>query len=206
MFKCPSTNQPVVLKIIPIEARTPVNGEAQKKFDEILQEIIISVELSALRNGQDNTTDGFVNVKRVTCVKGAYPAHLIDEWELFRDNRPEGSENDHPEIFDDEQLYIVFELCNGGRDLEAFVFNNALEAQSIFYQVSTIPVICLRQLSVSIRSCFDQPVERAEKSRSTAKRYVLCSCFRFFLCFIPSSSSSFSRLVFDLLCYTIYFF
>lgn len=138
MFKCPSTNQPIVLKIIPIEGRTLVNGEAQKRFDEILQEIIISVELSGLRHNQDCSTDGFVNVKRVTCVKGAYPQHLIDEWELFRDNRPEGSENDHPEIFSDDQLYIVFELCNGGRDLEAFVFNNSQEALSVFYQVSKV--------------------------------------------------------------------
>lgn len=136
MFKCPSTNQPVVLKLIPIEGRLIVNGEVQKKFHEILQEIVISVELSALRHCKDSSTDGFVNVRRVTCVKGAYPQHLIDEWELFRDNRPEGSENDHPEIFPDDQLYIGFELCNGGRDLEAFIFNNAQEAQSVFFQVS----------------------------------------------------------------------
>lgn len=171
MFKCPSTNQPVVLKIIPIEGRTPVNGETQKGFDEILQEIVISVELSALRNGKDNVTDGFVNVKRVTCVKGAYPQHLIDEWELFRDNRPEGSENDHPEIFDDDQLYIVFELCNGGRDLEAFIFNNALEAQSVFFQVSQFVFITQPILSY-IQLCFDHP--RAFIIEVALWRYVKC--------------------------------
>ena len=136
MYKCPTTHQPIVLKIIPIEGDLLVNGESQKRFDEILQEIVISLELSALRNGKDNATDGFVNVKRVTCVQGAYPEHLIDEWELYRDNRTEGSDNDHPEIFPDDQLYVVFELCNGGKDLEAFVFNNAAEAQSVFLQVS----------------------------------------------------------------------
>jgi serine/threonine-protein kinase haspin len=147
MYKCPTTHQPIVLKIIPIEGDLQVNGEPQKRFDEILQEIVISMELSALRNGKDFSTDGFVNVKRVTCVEGAYPQHLVDEWELFRDNRAEGSDNDHPEVFGDDQLYVVFELCNGGKDLEAFVFNNAAEAQSVFLQVSFPSIL-------SIFSCF----------------------------------------------------
>ena len=136
MYKCPTTQQPVVLKIIPIEGDLLINGESQKRFDEILQEVVISMELSGMRKGKDFATDGFVNVKRVACIKGAYPEHLIDEWELFRDNRIEGSENDHPGVFQYDQLYIVFELGNGGKDLEAFVFNNAEEAQSIFLQVS----------------------------------------------------------------------
>lgn len=138
MYKCPTTHQPIVLKIIPIEGDQLVNGEPQKRFDEILQEIVISMELSNLRHGKDFSTDGFVNVKRVTCVRGAYPQHLIDEWELYRDNRAEGSDNDHPELFYHDQLYVVFELCNGGKDLEAFIFNNAAEAQSVFIQVSSI--------------------------------------------------------------------
>lgn len=136
MYKCPTTHQPIVLKIIPIEGDLLVNGEPQKRFDEILQEIVISMELSGMRHGKDYATDGFVNVKRVTCVQGAYPQHLIDEWELYRDNRAEGSDNDHPEIFPYNQLYVVFELCNGGKDLEAFIFNNAAEAQSVLLQVS----------------------------------------------------------------------
>lgn len=136
MYKCPSTNKPVVLKIIPIEGDQLINGEPQKRFDEILQEIVISMELSGLRHGPKYSTDGFVHVKGVTCIRGAYPEHLIDEWELYRDNRAEGSENNHPEIFGNDQLYVVFELCNGGKDLESFVFNNAEEAQSVFLQVS----------------------------------------------------------------------
>lgn len=137
MYKCPTTHQPIVLKVIPINGDLLINGEPQKRYDEILQEIVISMELSALRNGNEYNTDGFVNVKRVTCVKGSYPDNLVDEWELYRDNRVEGSDNDHPGVFDRDQVYIVFELCNGGRDLEAFVFNNAEEAQSVFLQVSS---------------------------------------------------------------------
>lgn len=127
----------IVLKIIPIEGDLIVNGEQQKRFDEILSEVVISMELSGLRNGKENVTDGFVNVKRVTCVKGTYPQHLIEEWEIFNDSHLKGSENDHPEIFGEDQHYIVFELCNAGIDLEAFQFKQAEEALSVFLQVSS---------------------------------------------------------------------
>lgn len=123
----------VVLKIIPIEGKVQVNGEQQKRFDEVLSEIVIAMELSDLKNGKDFMTSGFVDVVKVRCVKGRYPNHLIELWELYRDNY--GTDNDHPEIFDDEQLYIVFELANAGQDLEAFNFANAPQAYSAFLQV-----------------------------------------------------------------------
>lgn len=134
-------NVPIVLKIIPIEGDLLVNGEQQKRFDEILTEVLISMELSGLRNGSENKTDGFVNVKRVTCVKGAYPQHLIEAWEIFNDSSLKGSENDHPEVFGEDQLYIVFELCNAGIDLEAYQFKHAEEAFSVFLQVSATMVV-----------------------------------------------------------------
>jgi serine/threonine-protein kinase haspin len=136
MNKSQKLGHPIVLKIIPIEGDQLINGEHQKKFSEILSEIVIAMELSGLRNGKEHSTDGFVNVKRVTCVQGAYPQHLIDLWELYRDNY--GTDNDHPEVFSDDQLYIVFELCNAGRDLEAFTFDNAEQSYSAFLQVSFI--------------------------------------------------------------------
>lgn len=136
VFCYASDEGPVVLKIIPIDGDLLVSGEQQKRFDEILSEIVISMELSGLRNGTENVTDGFVNVKRVTCVKGAYPQHLIEAWEIFNDETLKGSENDHPEIFEEDQLYIVFELGNAGIDLEAFEFRHAEEAFSVFLQVS----------------------------------------------------------------------
>lgn len=128
--------QAVVLKIIPIEGQIEVNGERQKKFGEILTEIVIAMELSSLRNGKDFMTKGFVEVLNVRCVQGSYPEHLIDFWELYRDNHV--SENDHPEIFGDDQLYIVLELANAGQDLEAFHFDHAKQSLSAFHQVSKI--------------------------------------------------------------------
>lgn len=133
----PENEVPIVLKIIPIEGSLLVNGGQQKRFDEILSEIVISMELTALRNGSQNVTDGFVNVKRVNCVKGVYPQHLIEQWEIFNDSHFSGSENDHPEVFDENQLYVVFELCNAGIDLEAYQFKHAEESYSVFLQVSS---------------------------------------------------------------------
>lgn len=128
-----SPKKSVVLKIIPIEGTQLVNGEPQKKFEEILPEIIIAGELCNLRNGRDFNTSGFVQLLRVRCVRGCYPEHLIDQWELFRDNR--GTENDDPEEFGPDQLYIVLEQENAGVDLEAFKFRNSAQALSALQQV-----------------------------------------------------------------------
>lgn len=124
-----------VLKIIPIEGAREVNGSQQKKFDEILQEVIISQELSALRNDHEHRTAGFVEVLSTRVVEGRYPAHLCALWKEYRDNR--GTENDDPEeVFGDDQLYVVFELAHCGLDLEAFHFKNAEQTFSVFKQVS----------------------------------------------------------------------
>lgn len=56
-----------VLKIIPIEGKQLVNGEIQKTFEQILPEIIISMELSNLSydKRKSNITSGFVNLQKV---------------------------------------------------------------------------------------------------------------------------------------------
>lgn len=124
-----------VLKIQPIEGTTYINGERQKKFDEIITEIIITQELSNLRSDNElNRTTCFTYLQNVRCVRGKYPVRLIDGWELYEEYQ--GTDNDHPEIFGDEQLYIVFELEYGGRDLESYEFFNAEQSHSIFIQVS----------------------------------------------------------------------
>lgn len=134
MNKVAGTGQAVVLKIIPIEGHQEINGEPQKQFGEILSEIVIAMELSALRTGKDYQTSGFVEVLNVRCVEGRYPEHLLNLWDLYRENF--GTENDSPEIFEDDQLYIVLELANAGQDLEAFQFSNAQESLSAYHQVS----------------------------------------------------------------------
>lgn len=72
-------------------------------------------------------------MQSVRCVQGRYPERLLELWELYNDNRI--SENDCPDIFTDDQLFIVLELANGGKDLESFVFVNAQQTYAIFEQV-----------------------------------------------------------------------
>lgn len=46
------------------------------------------------------------------------------------------SENDHPMIFPEKQLYITFILADGGQDLESFVLSDFDEARSVMIQVT----------------------------------------------------------------------
>ncbi|KAJ8723521.1 hypothetical protein PYW08_003433 [Mythimna loreyi] len=144
-----------VLKIVPIAGTLKVNGESQKDFHEIISEIVIAMELSALRapiaeinrhfdEGKDvesldlhdieNATDVFNEVLAVRCVYGSYPARLLDLWDLYDECK--GSENDNPAILPADQQFIVLELANAGQDLESYQFNNAEQAYALFMQVA----------------------------------------------------------------------
>lgn len=95
--------------------------------------LLFSRELSNLRHGSDNQTHGFPELKRIRCVEGCYPSYLIDLWKLYSENKK--SENDSPEMFGPNQLYIVLEFANGGLDMEAFAFHNSRQAHTLFKQV-----------------------------------------------------------------------
>ncbi|XP_064602615.1 uncharacterized protein LOC135468346 [Liolophura sinensis] len=128
------TPEPVAFKVIPIEGDFSVNDEAQKTFEEILPEIVISRELSALRDDALNQTDNFVTVQRVSCVQGKYPELLLQLWDEYNNNKE--SENERPDMFEESQLFIVFEFADGGCDLESFKFKNILEVRSVIQQVA----------------------------------------------------------------------
>ncbi|GJQ69466.1 Haspin [Trypoxylus dichotomus] len=134
LFRRPIGGGTSVIKVIPIEGSLIVNSERQKKFEEILSEITIAMELSDLRSNARNSTNCFNEMRKATCVQGRYPERLLELWELYEESR--GSENDHPEMFDADQLYIVLELANGGSDMESFVFNNAQQAYALVTQVA----------------------------------------------------------------------
>ncbi|KAJ2950917.1 hypothetical protein O0L34_g5286 [Tuta absoluta] len=144
-----------VMKVVPIAGTVTVNGERQKHFHEIIAEIVIAMELSALRapiaeidcllnEGKDvdaldlhaveNATDVFNEVLAVKCVYGGYPSRLLDLWELYDETK--GSENDNPAILPVDQQYIVLELANAGQDLESYQFNSADQAHALFLQVA----------------------------------------------------------------------
>lgn len=136
VFLNQSAESSYVLKVIPIEGAEEINGAQQKRFDEILQEVIITQELSALRYDTEYRTAGFVEVLNVRLVEGRYPPYLLALWNAYAKNH--GTENESPEIFGDNQLYVVFELANCGLDLEAYQFKNADQSLSAFKQVQSL--------------------------------------------------------------------
>ncbi|XP_029445164.1 uncharacterized protein LOC115084374 isoform X2 [Rhinatrema bivittatum] len=136
VFKTISSGNHVALKIIPIEGSDTVNGETQKNFGEILPEIIISRELSLLCEESENSTDGFIKLHSVHCVKGSYPQYLLQAWDTY--NKSRGSENDNPALFGNDQLFIILEFEFGGSDLENMrdELSSVNSAKSILHQVT----------------------------------------------------------------------
>lgn len=146
VFQIDSNRGPVALKIIPIEGTERVNGEAQKSFGEILPEIIISKELSLLSEESVNRTVGFVSLYSVHCVQGAYPKHLLEAWDKY--DKVTGSENDRPDLFGKEQLFMVLEFEFGGSDLENMRkrLNSVASAKSILHQVTASLAVAEQEL------------------------------------------------------------
>ncbi|XP_009075962.1 PREDICTED: serine/threonine-protein kinase haspin [Acanthisitta chloris] len=146
VFQVDSERGPVALKIIPIEGTEKVNGEAQKSFGEILPEVIISKELSLLSEESVNRTVGFISLYSVHCVQGAYPKFLLEAWDKYDEET--GSENDRPDLFGDEQLFMVLEFEFGGHDLEhmRYSFSSVALAKSILHQVTASLAVAEQEL------------------------------------------------------------
>nr|XP_020664752.1 serine/threonine-protein kinase haspin [Pogona vitticeps] len=137
VFKTEGERGSVALKIIPIEGSDKVNGEPQKTFSDILPEIIISKELSLLADEERNHTSGFICLYSVHCVQGAYPEPLLNAWDRY--HRLRVSENDRPDFFGDQQLFVVLEFEFGGTDLENMrrrQLSSVATAKSILHQVT----------------------------------------------------------------------
>ncbi|XP_031985877.1 serine/threonine-protein kinase haspin [Corvus moneduloides] len=146
VFQIDSERGPVALKIIPIEGTEKINGEAQKSFGEILPEVIISKELSLLSEGSVNRTVGFISLYTVHCVQGPYPRYLLEAWDKFHEET--GSENDRPDFFGAQQLFMVLEFEFGGRDLERMrsKFSSVASARSILHQVTASLAVAEQEL------------------------------------------------------------
>uniref|UniRef100_A0A3P9ISS2 Serine/threonine-protein kinase haspin n=1 Tax=Oryzias latipes TaxID=8090 RepID=A0A3P9ISS2_ORYLA len=141
-----AAGETVALKIIPIEGSKKVNGEDQKTFGEILHEVIISKELSSLKEKQHNQTNGFIGLNDLHCVQGCYPSDFLKAWDAY--DRRKGSENDRPDFFTKEQLFIILEFEFGGVDLENS--NGTLAslrvAKSILHQVTAALAVAEQEL------------------------------------------------------------
>ncbi|KAH8858800.1 Serine/threonine-protein kinase haspin [Schistosoma japonicum] len=119
VFRCPAelnSTEYVVIKLIPIEGDIKFNGESQKSFSEVLSEVIVSKELTALGMGLKNCTYGFVELKKVHLIQGSFPAYLKKACDKY--DREKKSENDNPSIFTKSQLWVALESAFCGVTLE----------------------------------------------------------------------------------------
>nr|XP_027114938.1 serine/threonine-protein kinase haspin homolog isoform X2 [Coffea arabica] len=126
-----------VCKIVPFGGDFQVNGEVQKRPEELLEEVMLSCTLNRLRrHGDDvlNACTSFIQTIDLRVCKGHYGAALIKAWEDW--DGKHGSENDHPKEFPENQNYVVFVQEHGGKDLESFVLLNTDEARSLLLQVT----------------------------------------------------------------------
>ncbi|GAB2242813.1 hypothetical protein Droror1_Dr00019588 [Drosera rotundifolia] len=125
-------------KILPIDGDLRVNGEIQKRSYELLEEVILSRSLNHLRSeeGQaENATMTFIETRDLRVCQGPYDPTLIRAWEEW--DAENGSENDPPQQFPEDQCYVVFVLEHGGVNLESFVLSDFGEARSLLVQVTT---------------------------------------------------------------------
>ncbi|KAL5834226.1 hypothetical protein ACOSQ4_013723 [Xanthoceras sorbifolium] len=126
-----------VCKIVPIDGDLKVNGEVQKRSEELLEEVVLSRTLNLLKRNEDdahNACTTFIDTLDLKVCQGPYDDVLIKAWEDWDDKH--GSENDHPKQFPENQCYVVFVLQHGGKDLESFVLLNFDEARSLLVQVT----------------------------------------------------------------------
>ncbi|KAM3910033.1 serine/threonine-protein kinase haspin, partial [Leptodactylus fuscus] len=146
VFRTLRGGQHVALKVIPIEGSLKINGEHQKSFAEILPEIIISKELSLLSEGVENRTSGFIQLHSAHCVQGSYPSELLSAWDTFSEEK--GTENERPDLFGPEQLFMILEFEFGGEDLEqaSCKLPSVATSRSILHQVTAALAVAEEEL------------------------------------------------------------
>nr|GMD09325.1 serine/threonine-protein kinase haspin homolog [Ipomoea batatas] len=126
-----------VCKIVPFDGDLRVNGEIQKKAEELLEEVVLSGTLNSLRgyeNDMLNCCTSFIQTIDMRVCQGPYDASLIRAWEDWEVNQ--GTLNDNPREFPEKQCYIIFVQEHGGKDLESFVLLNYDEARSLLVQAT----------------------------------------------------------------------
>ncbi|XP_051146488.1 serine/threonine-protein kinase haspin homolog [Andrographis paniculata] len=127
-----------VCKIVPFDGDLQVNGEVQKKSEELLEEVVLSCTLNRLRGHEGdiyNACTTFIQTIDLRVCQGSYDSALVSAWEEW--DGKHSSENDHPKEFPSDQCYVMFVQEHGGRDLESFVLLNFDEARSLLVQVTS---------------------------------------------------------------------
>lgn len=125
----------LAVKIVPVGCDTLVNGYPQMTLDAIIPEMAISKKLLDLTLSKEdaNYAEGFIQLQKLLFCKGSYPTVLNELWVEW--DAKKASENDNPDIFQEDQTFVIFETNNGGEDLETFKLKTVKEAISILKQI-----------------------------------------------------------------------
>ncbi|AWP05628.1 putative serine/threonine-protein kinase haspin [Scophthalmus maximus] len=103
-------------------------------------------ELSRLKEKKQNQTHSFIGLNDLHCVRGCYPPDFLKAWDTF--DQQKGSENDRPDFFEQDQLFLILEFEFGGADLENS--NGTLAslgvAKSILHQVTAALAVAEQEL------------------------------------------------------------
>lgn len=130
VFKTRCKNGEIVFKIISFNSTL----DRDHMFATVLPELAISFCFEEMKRGEwKNTCENFINFQQASCVKGQFPEQLIEEWERY--DELSGSENNHPGIYNSEDLHMLLFCANGGLDLEKYKLSSAQQALAIFLQI-----------------------------------------------------------------------
>ncbi|VFQ83499.1 unnamed protein product [Cuscuta campestris] len=162
-----------VCKIVPFDGEFRVNGEVQKKAEELLEEVILSGTLNSLRgyrNNMLNCCTSFIQTIDMRVCQGQYDASLIRAWEDWEVKQ--GTLNDNPKMFPDKQCYVIFVQEHGGKDLESFVLLNYDEARSLLVQVTLALAVAEAAYEFEHRDLHWGNILLTRKGSSTVEFYL----------------------------------
>ncbi|OXA46352.1 putative serine/threonine-protein kinase haspin [Folsomia candida] len=135
----------VVFKIVPIEGEEFVNGERQKKFEEVAPEVVITEKLGKLGENmsEPNVTGGYAKMYYSYLACGEYPANLVTAWNKWHEVND--SDNDAP-MFSVDQKFVVFLFEHGGEDAGCYQFKDA--KQTFFMIMQIIHMLAVAEIAL----------------------------------------------------------
>lgn len=137
----------VVFKVVPIQGEEKVNGERQKRFEEVIPEIVITEKLGELvvnkGEGFPHASPGFIQMYAAYLGIGEYPPNLISAWKAYDETYD--SDNDVPE-FACDQKYMVLLFEFGGADAGQYQYVDA--RQTFFMLMQTIHIIAVGEAAL----------------------------------------------------------
>ncbi|XP_035223089.1 uncharacterized protein LOC118195859 [Stegodyphus dumicola] len=124
LFSLSTEESKQIIKIIVVESE-------QIKLMNLLAEVKIFKCLNMLRNEGPNHCMNFCELKRVMMVRGEFPSLLKEAWV---DDTSDSYAFD-PRHYDATQMYLIFEMADGGTCLSHHMPKTQKEALSIMLQV-----------------------------------------------------------------------